>query len=73
HGFRESSDGYEFALQAPQRIEGLTLMIPAVEKEQTVEIDGRPVVVSNKEVRNKRYLIYSGDFEGMHQVRVQSR
>lgn len=70
---RSSSGGYEFVLDAPQRVKGLSLMLPATAGEHTVEIDGRPVVASLRQVRDREYLFHSGDFEGIHLVRIGSR
>ena len=55
-GFRENSSGYEFFLDTPQKVHGLSLMIPAKKTGQTVQIDGRPVTAYAKKVRERDYL-----------------
>lgn len=69
-GFRENASGYEFFLDAPRKVQGLSLMIPSNQKGQTVQIDGRTVTAVAKTVRERDYLFVTEDFAGTNLVRI---
>ncbi len=69
-GFRENESGYEFLVDAPRQVHGLSLMIPAQQAGQTVQIDGRQVTASAKTVRERDYLFVTEDFSGTNLVRI---
>ena len=70
HGFRENSSGYEFILETPQPVHGMSLMIPSTKSGQTVQVDGRTVTANPKRVRERDYLFITEDFAGTNLVRI---
>ena len=70
HGFRENPRGYEFVLEAPRPVRGMSLMIPSTKSGQTVQINGRTVAAHPKRVRERDYLFVTEDFEGTNRVRI---
>ncbi len=72
-GFRENASGYEFFVDTPQKVQGLSLMIPSKQKGQTVQIDGRPVTAYAKKVRERDYLFVTEDFAGTNLVRIAGK
>ncbi len=69
-GIRENSSGYEFVLEAPHPVRGMSLMIPSTKSGQTVQIDGRPAAAYPKRVRERDYLFITEDFAGTNRVRI---
>ena len=69
-GLRENSSGYEFVLDTPRQVRGMSLMIPSTKSGQTVQIDGRTVTAYPKRVRERDYLFVTEDFSGTNRVRI---
>lgn len=69
--FKMKPNGYEFTLEAPHGVDGLTVLFPFQQMVPRLKIDQKLVETSLKRIRGRSYSAVTRDFKGASYISVK--